>query len=204
MLKKTNKILFLDTSTESVFLGFIENNTLVHHCFFSHKELSDHFLSYVDLFLKDSGCIIEQIDMIACGPGPGYFMGMRVGLAWAQGVCCGLDIPLLGFCSLAAFVAAQEGEFISMIDAKSYGVACLKQKKIADRIEVCGSIELIKDERKLAFLQQFPIVGPKFPLGIIQGTQVLQDMQHVTRMIVAAVETGNIECKPFYPFSYEP
>lgn len=66
------------------------------------------------------------IDAVAVSIGPGSYTGLRIGLSEAKGVCCGLDVPLIGVNTLKLLSVAvmfskdigPEDLFVPMIDAR--------------------------------------------------------------------------------------
>ena len=71
----------------------------------SHERANAHDASIQPLIeqaLADAGWSARQLDRIAVGVGPGSFTGLRVGIALAQGISEGLEIPLVGVSSLEA------------------------------------------------------------------------------------------------------
>ena len=71
----------------------------------------------------------SSVDFVAVGTGPGSYTGVRVGVAMAKALAFGWKIPLLGFCSLEAFLPPAQGPFSILLDAKSTGVYCLQGRR---------------------------------------------------------------------------
>ena len=63
----------------------------------------------------------EALDRIGVTVGPGSFTGLRVGLAFAQGLGAALDRPVVGISTLAALAASLDdgdGPVAALIDAR--------------------------------------------------------------------------------------
>ena len=52
--------------------------------------------------LEDAGYGVSELDAIVVGRGPGSFTGVRIGVATAKGLACGLGVPLHGVSTLDA------------------------------------------------------------------------------------------------------
>ena len=92
------------------------------------------------------------IRLIAAGRGPGGFTGVRVGLATAQGLAMGWDIPFWGVCSLetlalnngndpgfvAAMIDARRGQVYSALFHmdEDGGRTCLSEPEVNDPQDV--------------------------------------------------------------------
>lgn len=67
-----------------------------------------------------------KLDAVAVSIGPGSYMGLRIGLSEAKGLCFGLDIPLIGVNTLKLLSVAvmfsknigPDDYFVPMIDAR--------------------------------------------------------------------------------------
>lgn len=73
-----------------------------------HDEANAHgerLLGLIDEIFRRSGRGLAELDRVAVGRGPGAFTGLRVGLALAQGIGSGLNLPAVGIGSLRAMAA---------------------------------------------------------------------------------------------------
>lgn len=70
--------------------------------------------------MATTGWAYGDLDRIAVTTGPGSFTGLRVGLAFAQGLGLALDRPVTGLSTLAALArdADDEGSVWALIDAR--------------------------------------------------------------------------------------
>lgn len=68
----------------------------------------------------EAGVALAGLDRIGATVGPGSFTGLRVGLAFAQGLAAALDRPLVGIPALDALAASagQAPEVAALIDAR--------------------------------------------------------------------------------------
>ncbi|MEW5911654.1 MAG: tRNA (adenosine(37)-N6)-threonylcarbamoyltransferase complex dimerization subunit type 1 TsaB [Thermodesulfobacteriota bacterium] len=74
------------------------------------RSFSSRLLSAVEELLAQAGAAPADLGGLAVTLGPGFFTGLRVGLATAQGLALGLDIPAVGVGSLRLLAeAAPEG-----------------------------------------------------------------------------------------------
>jgi tRNA threonylcarbamoyladenosine biosynthesis protein TsaB len=63
---------------------------------------SDALLLLIDEAIASAGLRAADVDVIACGAGPGSFTGLRIGMATAKGIAFAAKCPLWAVSSLAA------------------------------------------------------------------------------------------------------
>lgn len=96
-------ILAADTSTSINTVGLWDCGRLraetVAECGRAHSE---RLLATVDWVLREAGCGLPDIDLLAISIGPGSFTGLRVGAATWKGLALAVHKPLIGVPTLDA------------------------------------------------------------------------------------------------------
>ena len=75
----------------------------------------------VDRLLTGAGLLVRDIDRVALVRGPGSFTGLRIGMAYAKGLCAGLGVELvvMSTLELLAMPSLREGDTVCpLIDAR--------------------------------------------------------------------------------------
>ena len=108
--------LFLGIDTATTFLSLSlwspEDGKLACRSPNLGRSHTNRIMTELEGLFADANLEAKTLTGIGVGIGPGSYTGLRVGLATAQGIARGLDIPLAGCDSLAAIAASglQEGE----------------------------------------------------------------------------------------------
>ncbi len=94
-----------------------------------HERVETHttrLVSALEAMLSTAGVPRGRIAAVGAVRGPGSFTGLRVGLAAAEGLSLALGVPAFGLDSLTALAmaSAQEGEGVSLLDARRSQVYC--------------------------------------------------------------------------------
>jgi tRNA threonylcarbamoyladenosine biosynthesis protein TsaB len=104
------RIVAIETSSARGTIAFLDGVRVVsvraHTTPNAHGE---HLLRMVEEGRSESGWARSSIDRVAVGIGPGSFTGLRVGIAFAQGLAIGLRRPVFGIGSLRAMAEAAPG-----------------------------------------------------------------------------------------------
>ncbi len=118
------RILAVDTSTALSSIALVDSGSVISMA--SHTDARGHLEAIGTLFTQLELDLNSLPDLIACGVGPGPYTGLRVGIAFAQGLSAAWSVPVVGVCSLDAVANAiiREGqvepgsEFIAATDAR--------------------------------------------------------------------------------------
>ena len=98
----------------------------------------------VDSVVNISGLKKADIDAVAVSTGPGFFTGLRIGLATANGLAMGLDVPLYGISTLQAFAhqVNVQGKVLILLETKRadfYG-------QVFDGVDAVSGILVLNEE----------------------------------------------------------
>ena len=66
------------------------------------RHANEQLVSMIDGMLAQCGMKRDELDAVLTGTGPGSFTGVRIGVATAKGVACGLEVALHGTSTLDA------------------------------------------------------------------------------------------------------
>ncbi|TKB52806.1 tRNA (adenosine(37)-N6)-threonylcarbamoyltransferase complex dimerization subunit type 1 TsaB [Ferrimonas aestuarii] len=118
----SEKILIIDTATENCSAALVIDGNVTSLCEEAPREHSQKILPFVKQLLDDAGVVLEDLDAIGFGRGPGSFTGIRIGTSMMQGMALGAELPVLPISNLAAMAqgAMDNGAktVIAAIDAR--------------------------------------------------------------------------------------
>ena len=128
------KILAMDTSSKVCSVAIIDDGKVIKELHNeSELEHSQTLMPMIDEILRQAGITLNDINLLACGVGPGSFTGIRVGIATVKAMADSKNIPIVGVNSLEAQTYAlkmsrqddeniQNCKVLSMIDARNDNV----------------------------------------------------------------------------------
>ncbi len=117
------RVLGIETSTSQASVALLEGGEVVAtRAHARPKQSAERLLPLIAELLSEAGWARTSISRLGVAVGPGSFTGLRVGIACAQGLSLGLDVPLIGVSSLAAMARAVpdaiEGLRCPVLDAR--------------------------------------------------------------------------------------
>ncbi|KQS57555.1 tRNA threonylcarbamoyladenosine biosynthesis protein TsaB [Brevundimonas sp. Leaf363] len=171
------KILVIDTALGACTAGVFESDrALAVRSPSMDKGHQEALAPLVAEAMAEAGLTFDQLDRIGVTVGPGSFTGLRVGLAFAQGLGRALDRPVVGVSTLDALAASVEGSAIAaLIDARRdrvYGrlyrdglalgpEAALTREEALARIEALGTGVLLVGSGARLFAEAFDSIDAR-------------------------------------------
>lgn len=113
------RLLALETSTDLGSVALWEDGRVLEKFCPVGRSHSETLLPLVQSLLAEAGWVLNGLDGIAFGAGPGAFTGLRVACGVAQGLAIGAGLQLVSVTSLAAIACAAAAEHcLAVLDAR--------------------------------------------------------------------------------------
>lgn len=127
------RILAIETSTEYCSVALWQGGTISARSEKVGQKHSEVLMAMVDAVLQDAGIRIREVEGIAFGKGPGSFTGVRIACGVAQGLAFGVDVNVVGVCTLQALAEASgKDKVIAALDARMGEIYLAAYAKEAD------------------------------------------------------------------------
>jgi tRNA threonylcarbamoyladenosine biosynthesis protein TsaB len=115
-------LLAIDTTTKICSAALGDSNKILAEYTLNIKNThSKHLMPLIVSLFKDAGVDKSLLEGVVVNVGPGSFTGIRIGMATAQGLCQGFNIPVLGVMNLDALAEAcsfYNGLICPILDAR--------------------------------------------------------------------------------------
>lgn len=94
------KLFALDTATEACSVALWLDGAVLEHYEVVGRDHTQRLPAMAQALLAEAGLRWSQLDGLVCGLGPGSFAGVRIGVAYTQGLALAHDQPVAGVSSL--------------------------------------------------------------------------------------------------------
>lgn len=169
------RVLAIETSASQASVALLERGqVVVTRAHARPKQSAERLLPLIAELLSEAGWPRTSVARIGVAVGPGSFTGLRVGIACAQGLSLGLDVPLVGVSSLAAMARAVPDAIAGLrcpvLDARRSEVFTAAYRAGPRAAELLAPIAVaIADARELLAQQlPAPLVWIGSGLGLLQ------------------------------------
>lgn len=119
------RTLAIETSGHEGGVALLDGDTLVAGAGLPRGAQAERLPSAIEEALEAAGWAVGRLELVVVSLGPGGFTGVRIGMAAAQGLAFGLEIPLVGVTHLELLAAwahlVTEGEgrlYVALKDAR--------------------------------------------------------------------------------------
>ncbi|MCI1729362.1 MAG: tRNA (adenosine(37)-N6)-threonylcarbamoyltransferase complex dimerization subunit type 1 TsaB [Chiayiivirga sp.] len=141
-------LLAIETATEACSVALWCDGVLRERFEVAPRRHTELVLPWADALLAEAGIAKTQIDVIACGRGPGAFTGVRLTVALTQGLALALDRPVVAVSTLAALAfaanAAPGEAVLAAIDARMGEVYLAAFEREPEDVRLLGSEHLLR------------------------------------------------------------
>ena len=141
-------LLAIETATEACSVALWCDGVLRERFEVAPRRHTELVLPWADAVLAEAGIAKTQIDVIACGRGPGAFTGVRLAVALTQGLALALDRPVVAVSTLAALAfaanAAPGEAVLAAIDARMGEVYLAAFEREPEDVRLLGSEHLLR------------------------------------------------------------
>ncbi|HSW87501.1 MAG TPA: tRNA (adenosine(37)-N6)-threonylcarbamoyltransferase complex dimerization subunit type 1 TsaB [Rhabdochlamydiaceae bacterium] len=121
--------LIIDTSTDRSLIAISKGKKILSFQVLTHgNKISKFLFPSISQLLDRCNIKMKELDYISVGTGPGSYTGTRVGATVAKSLSFALGLPVVGFCSLQAFLPDRNGSFAIAAATKMQQVFLLKGK----------------------------------------------------------------------------
>ena len=156
-------LLAIDTSTRTVGVALYDGTQVLGEIVWSSRDYHTVELApAVSEILRRGQMDPEAIKAVAVATGPGSFTGLRIGLAFAKGLCLARHLPLIGIPTLDIVAAAQPVQGLPLIAVLQAGRARLaigRYHSPAGSWEPNGTVEVTDIVHLVHSIQQPTLVA---------------------------------------------
>ncbi len=96
------KILAFDTGTDFLGLALWDDGLIADLSVYAPRRHSEILPEFAGFVLRSAGVSVEDLDAVGIAIGPGSYTGLRVGIAFVQGLCLAAEVKAIPVDSLLA------------------------------------------------------------------------------------------------------
>ncbi|NVN50543.1 tRNA (adenosine(37)-N6)-threonylcarbamoyltransferase complex dimerization subunit type 1 TsaB [Mycolicibacterium hippocampi] len=169
-------VLAVDTATPAVTAGVVRLDgdvveVLAEQVTVDARAHAERLTPNIVGALRDAEVVVDQLDAVVVGCGPGPFTGLRVGMATAAAFGHALGAPVRGVCSLDAIAVGTVGEVLVVTDARRREVYWARYRDgvrvdgpaVNAAADVPGGAEAVAGSPEHAAMFDLPLLAPVYP-----------------------------------------
>lgn len=196
------KIIAIDSATEACSAALYWDGQIAERFTESSKGQGTILLGMVEALLTEAGGCLQDLDILACGRGPGAFTGIRVALSMTQAFAFAVDLPVVPISNLAILAQGlyrQQGKarILAALDAR------MQEVYLGGYAIVNGLAQEIMTEQLLSLdALNIPLEGTWHAVGRgwqAQNDKLAQKLGHH----VASTSDGLCHAQDLTPFAID-
>lgn len=169
-------VLTIDTATPAVTAGVVRligdvTEVLAEQVTVDARAHAERLTPNIVRALNDAGVVVDQLDAVVVGCGPGPFTGLRVGMATAAAFGQALSVPVRGVCSLDAIAVGTTGDALVVTDARRREVYWARYRDgqrvdgpaVSAAVDVPDGADAVAGSPGHTALFDLPILAPVYP-----------------------------------------
>lgn len=152
--------LLLDTSQPYIMAAVVKDGYIFEKIFAHNNQLGLHLSHEIKKLIESASLGFKDLTEIRVGVGPGSYTGTRVGVAFAESLGFGLDIPVIKIPSLLFYLTSSSTRIALKSNFDTCGVVWIDQGAWHYQLmskDACDHSEEILDPKK-------PPISPQWSL----------------------------------------
>lgn len=174
-------LLGVDSSSQAATAAVIKDGEILcEYTLNQNKTQSVKMLPMIERMLSDVELTVRDIDLFACGVGPGSFTGVRIGVATVRGFAKTLDkgaIPVNAL-EILANTVPNEAHVIALISARENECYCAVYENNLETLAPCAKtleeIAVLSKEKPCLLVGDGAILNRTFFEANIPGVRIAQ------------------------------
>ena len=188
------KILAIETATEACSAALLIDDEVHERFEIAPRRHTDLILPMVAEVLADAELVVQNLDAVAFGAGPGSFTGVRVATSVAQGIALSHDLPVVPLSCLA---------MLAIGGAQAHNCATVVAVMDARRQEIYFAVYRVDEATKVATMLVSDAIGApeNLPLPSDSNCIVVGAGAEVYREQILRAGDANLRlhADPLYP-----
>ncbi len=183
-MKKSLKRLVIDSATKYLYIALYDGENNIGEFYeVGHNDHSVKLMTEIEILFNNNDTLVEDLDEIIIGIGPGSYTGLRIGVVVAKMFGWNNNIPVKTVSSLALIASSSDSDklLLAEIDARRGNSFLGLYKNTGKGLELVQKEELTNlEEYKSNILNVYEVVSSGKPnISKILASDLLEDVKDV-------------------------
>jgi tRNA threonylcarbamoyladenosine biosynthesis protein TsaB len=183
-MKKSLKRLVIDSATKYLYIALYDGENNVGEFYEAgHNDHSVKLMTEIEVLFKNNDTLVEDLDEIIIGIGPGSYTGLRIGVVVAKMFGWNNNIPVKTISSLALIASSSDSDklLLAEIDARRGNSFLGVYRNTGKGLELVQKEELTNlEEYKSNIINVYEVVSSGKPnINKILASDLLKDVKDI-------------------------